>query len=184
MKVEWQGARPWRNEPCGHGPSLVGAAGCVFFSLIHLVRTLTDAKELDPLDALARLRRVAGAFVDASGSKPGDLLDFAVAAPIFGLAAGAVVAGKPGSPALRAALVAALRDGGAAVRVSVDGDDVGDHTIAATSRTGSTIVCADSALAGWVELELPQLEALDVFWGARHRPYRVTAVRQISAAVA
>lgn len=181
VKPLWQASQAWRTHLLGHGPGRYGAKGCVLFTLVHASRGLTEAKTLDPIVAGEKLRTVKGAFIDAYG-EPGDSMVWSVAAPCFGLEVGPKVEATPGSPALVAALADALRSGYAAVRVSTDGGLKGQHTILATDRTHGGCVCICSALAAEMTLTWPNLENLDIHWGADLRPYRVVGVRAVRAA--
>lgn len=187
-QVFWQASARFRGELTGHGPSRAGATGCVWMTLVHLARALTEAKTLDPLVAMQKLRETPGAFVVGGNgphaSDPGDELVWPIAAPVFGLAVGDAVTAQAGSPSLALALEQALREGGAAVRVKrCDGkpDDTG-HTIAALSRGMSGVHCVCSALADVVDLTWPALDNLDVHWGAIPHPYHVVGVRPVRAA--
>lgn len=182
--ILWQADKRWRGAQLGHGPSKMGASGCVLFALLHAAERLRTLPAIDPVACNDLLRAVPGAFVDGSGEHPGDLLYLPKAATVFGLVVDQATNGKPGEVHVAAALSDALRFGLAIVRVTVDGDDRGDHSILATQWGASGVECVCSALADVVTLERPSFSAPSVHWGSRPAPYRMVGVRPIRLAPA
>lgn len=170
----WQGASPWGKQKLGNGDSTIGGAGCVLTCLCEAARLFKTRPLLTPDEANEKLLGVEGAFL-------GSNLVLAKAAPAFGLEcpeAGWVQA-QPGHPSLKDAFDHGLVDGVAAfVRVDMDGDGQGDHTILAVGRRDNAIDCIDPALAQHVLLSWPSLE-VGVRWGKRDVMYRVVGFRPV-----
>lgn len=182
----------WSREVIGVDAHL-GADGCVFFSLLACRNALLPGPPMSPFDLLGELRATPGAFVDGSGTKPGNLLAWAPCLDRLGLDSPGSVAHRPdatdaihdfaGIPAdsnsdLAGALAASLIGGVAVVRLSIDGSGLGRHSVPCLTRAGPMFAVEDSALGAMVILD-ENLEAPDVHWGALPHPYRAVGVREI-----
>ncbi len=180
MNVLWQATEKWHNEIVGHGPGRYGAVGCVWFSLVHAIRGLTIDATFDPVSNMTRARAEPGAFVDGSPhGSPGDEMVWPIAAPLFGLDVGPAVNGP--AAAIQSTISEGIAGGYVALRVSTDGGTAGQHTILGHTGTGSSIVCACSALARDIEIDWASLSNPAIHWGATPRPYRVVAARALRA---
>lgn len=188
----WQGARLWRDEII-RVRVLMKNGGCVA-TTATLLRNRLLGMNTTPLDTLSILRHSPGCLVDADGNEPGDLLAWPASAKALGLVADVAVAAAANNVHhelvdhtidpnvdLAQALAAACLVGGAAVRVDVDGDGYGDHTIACYTRLADTgeFLCDDPALGAEIRLD-PNLEAPTVRWGGAS--YRAVGVRGIRLA--
>lgn len=183
----YQGDSRWGTLPTGHGPSHLDATGCVTCALTEAAN-LWAGRSLNPATCSALLQRVQGAYVDVSGMHPGDNLVLPVACLALGLECDSVVTGSPTTlaNAIRGAL--AVDAGGAFLRLDVDGNSTGDHTVLAIHDLTTHIECTDSAwpkqtgvAQGYCALEWADLTA-EVTWGKKPRIYRVVAVRPVRKA--
>src|SRR5574337_675712 len=173
----WQNAKPWGSQKLGNGSSTIGGAGCVLTCLCEAARLFGTKPLLTPDEANEDLKDVDGAFL-------GSELVLAKAAPVYGLECptGGWVQAEPGHQSLKDAFEQHLVDGVAAfVRVDIDGDGKGDHTILAVGRRDGAIDCLDPALAQHVYLSWPSLE-VGVRWGKRDLTYRVVGFRPVRPA--
>lgn len=191
MTSYWQGDSRWGKETIGVDAKMA-ASGCVVTTLTNLVNLLTN-KKLTPLEVLQKLNGTPGVFVDASGSKPGNLMVWPKALALYGLACDeAIASGTDHGDALHefaghlvdadadlaGALAGAMVGGAAAVRVDINGDGLGDHTIACVRRDGNLFVCDCSALAKLIELD-ENLENATIKWGSTPHPYRAVGIRAV-----
>lgn len=201
VETVWQGASPHGSEHLPNGGPTCANAACVVTTAKILRRAnRPDLPHMTVLEVLRLLENTPGAFVDSQGRSgvPGAfLMDWAKAAPALGLECDTAVAHVPdheeaqhewfgghlvdADSDLAGMLAEALVDGGAAVRVDVDGDGKGDHTMAGVLRKGSLYVCSDPALASLVDLD-ENLEAPLIKWNGRAHPYRVVGIRAVRAA--
>jgi len=187
----WQGGKPWGPEFIAPGVSM-GGSGCVISSAAIIISMLTG-KTVTPMDVLTVCRQTTGALVDKKGQVPGSLMVWPVVLKHFGLKcdeAVAAVATLEGihdfgghkvdaNADLAGALAAAMVDGLGAVRVDIDGNGTGDHTIACVGRDDlGGFLCSDPALGKVITLDA-NLEKPDVFWGPQQKHYRAVAIRAV-----
>ena len=198
MPTVWQGAQPHGGERI-HLPTgpFVRDAGCVI-STGKLLRDWLrpDLLSMTVLEVLRLLQTTPGALVDGQGHT-GALVYWPVATPALGLACDDAVAHVPDhvdaqhefgghtvdpNADLAAELAGALTTGGAAVRVDVDGDERGDHTIACFARTDDGLfLCSCPALCSIVTLDA-NLENASIKWNGRPHPYRAVGIRAVRRA--
>ena len=166
----YQADKRWSGIILGHGPSTIGRAGCVLVSLTVAARTLGTRPDLLP-PHLNVAAVVAGAFA-------GDELIVPRAALACGLLADEhAVMAEPGHASLVDAVAKALATGLALLRVDINLDGGGDHTILAGAIGSGGVDCVCPAV-GRVRLS-PALEAT-VSWGkAGVKKYRVVGVRGV-----
>lgn len=201
VELVWQGAQPHGPDHLPNGGPTLANAGCVVTTARILRQALRpDLGVWSVRDVLRHLAATPRCFVDGKGRPGMDgsyLLDWAFAAPALGLECDQAIAHDydhgdaqhewtgghlvDANADLAGAFASALVDGAAAIRVDVDGDGQGDHTIAGVYRSGDLFVCSDPALASLVTLD-ENLEAPLVRWNGRLHPYRVVGVRAIRAA--
>lgn len=189
----WQGGSPWGREQIAPGVSM-GGSGCVISSAAVIVSMLTG-KVVTPMDVLTLCRQTPGALVDRRGRVPGSLMVWPVVLKAYGLSCDDSVASVPGLEGLHdfggqrldanadlaGELASAMALGLAAVRVDIDGDGRGDHTIACVGRgDDGGFECSDPALNTVITLDA-NLEKGDVFWGPRQKLYRAVAIRAVRA---
>ena len=187
----WQGGKPWGPEFIAPGVSM-GGSGCVISSAAILISMLTG-KTVTPMDVLTMCRKTPGALVDKKGKSPGSLMSWPVVLKAYGLKWDDAIDATPdlegihdfgghkvdANANLAGALAAAIADGGlAAVRVDIDCDGKGDHTIACVGRDGTGFVCSDPALGKLITLDA-NLEKPDVFWGPKQKLYRAVSIRAV-----
>lgn len=198
MPTIWQGAQPHGGEriiqPAG---PFMRDAGCVISTGALLRAWLRpDLPALSVLEVLRLLQLTPGALVDGNGH-PGPLVFWPKAALVFGLACDDAIAHVPDhadfqhefgghsvdpNADLAGELAEALVDGAAAVRVDVDGDERGDHTIACFARTDDGLfLCSCPALCSIIPLDA-NLENASIKWNGRPHPYRATAIRAVRRA--
>lgn len=172
----------WSKLQLGNGPSHIGAAGCVLTSLVMAARELGVAPDMIPPHANTKCL-AAGAFT-------GDALIVPKAALAVGLIADADPStGTPCHPSLHGAIVKALADGVAMVRVDLNGDPQGDHTILAVRENddgsfqclcpavGPMVIGAD--LRATVDWGRHEGEGAARHWVPSIRVYRVVGVRGV-----
>lgn len=195
MTPLYQNDRRWKDIVTGHGPSRLGATGCVVVSLTMAARELgTRAGLIPPHTNNSAIAADCFEHWDEKAKKlvRGDELLVGKAAPIFGLEApdDGVVAGAPGDAQVLEAVRAALKPdhegnapGMALLRIAFDDDPHGKHTILATALDLYTNVvrCLDPAI-GLVTLGFPQIETLGVWGKGDVRKYHVVGVRPIRKA--
>ena len=169
----------------------MGGSGCVITSAAIIISMLTG-KVVTPMDVLTACRNTPGALVDGKGRSPGSLMVWPVVLKYFGLKCDAAVDSTPdllgvhdfggrrvdANADLAGVLAAAMTNGLAAVRVDIDGDGKGDHTIACVGRSGDGFLCSDPALKKLITLD-SNLEKPDVFWGPKQKMYRAVSIRAI-----
>ena len=186
----WQGAKPWGPEQIAPGVSM-GGSGCVI-STAAIDLSMLLGKVITPMDVLTMCRHTPGALVDREGKSPGSLMSWPVVCKAFGVHCDDAVEAIPGlegihdfggrkvdaNANLAGALAEAMTHGLAAVRVDIDGDGKGDHTIACVGRDGPNFLCSDPALNTVISLDA-NLEKADVFWGPKQKHYRAVAIRAI-----
>lgn len=195
LETPWQGAAPHGGETIKVIEKM-RAAGCVITAagiLRNRVLARGGVVAWSTMDTLRFLRATRGALVDANGREPGDLMAWDVACREMGFACNPAVASAPDhedamhefaghlvdpNADLSGALAAAMVGGFAAVRVDVDGDGKGDHTIACVERDGDGFKCADPALGDYVTLDA-NLENAAMRWNGRPHPYRAVGVRAV-----
>ncbi len=193
----WQGREPWGNEIIhvggGDGEPRMRKAGCVITTAALLLNRLRGSA-MDPLQMLRLFQRTPGILVAADGVTPGDLVVWPAACKALLLQCDDAIAAAADhennwhefsghlvdpNADLAGELAKALEGGGtAAVRVDINGDGKGDHTIACYGRVGDAFLCDCPALARTITLD-PNLEQNDVYWGAAHRPYRAVGIRAV-----
>jgi hypothetical protein len=186
----WQGGKPWGTEQIFTGVSM-GGSGCVISSAA-IVLSMLLGKVITPMDVLTMCRKTPGSLVNSRGKSPGSLMVWPVVCKAFGVLCDESVAGVPGlkgihdfgklkvddNADLAGTLAEAMTHGLAAVRVDIDGDGKGDHTIACVGRDGDGFLCSDPALGKTITLDA-NLEKPDVFWGPKQKLYRAVAVRAV-----
>lgn len=186
----WQGGKPWGPEQIAPGVSM-GGSGCVI-TTAAIDLSMLLGKVITPMDVLTMCRHTPGALVDGAGKSPGSLMVWPVVCKAFGVHCDESIASVPGlegihdfgghkvddNADLAGVLAAAMTHGLAAVRVDIDGDGKGDHTIACVGRDGSGFVCSDPALGKTITLDA-NIEKADVFWGPKQKFYRAVAIRAI-----
>ena len=186
----WQGGAPWGKEFIAPGVSM-GGSGCVITSAAILVSMLTG-KTVTPMDVLTMCRNTPGTLVNSRGRAPGSLMVWPVVLKVYGLTCDDAVNAVPGlepthdfggsrvdaNADLAGELAAAMTRGLAAVRVDIDGDGKGDHTIACVGRDGDGFLCSDPALKKLITLDA-NLEKPDVFWGPQQKRYRAVSIRAV-----
>lgn len=188
----WQGGKPWGKELIAPGVSM-GGSGCVISSAAILI-SLIKGKVVTPMDVLTACRTLKGSLVDKNGKAPGSLMVWPVVLKHFGLSCDEAMASTPdlvgihdfgkhkvdANANLAGALAAALVDGFAAVRVDVDSNGTGDHTIACVGRDGDGFLMSDPSINTLITLDA-NLEKPDVFWGPKQKWYRAVAIRAVRA---
>lgn len=187
----WQGGRPWGKELIAPGVTFAGN-GCVATTAAILISMITG-KTVTPMDVLTRLRETPGALVDGKGKAPGSLMVWPVLLATYGLVCDEAIAAAPdhsnalhefaghqvdANADLAGATAAALVDGFAALRLDIDGDGKGDHTVALVGQEGDAFMISDPALSDIIPLDA-NLENADIHWGAKPHPYRVVGVRAV-----
>ena len=181
----WQNDARWGSLMCGHGPGRIGDVGCVLSSLTEAANRFTP-RNLNPATLNMVLQKVPGAFVDGTAAaNPGDELVLPIACGQVGLECGESLLAPAGSSSLVDALKAALGDGGAFLRIDINGDGKGDHTILAVRDIGHVIECTDSAwprqegvAGGYAMISWDGLSA-EVWWNKTFHTYRVVGVRAV-----
>lgn len=187
----WQGSEPWGKEFIAPGVTM-GGDGCVISTAAILITMRLNGRVVTPMDVLHTCRLTPGALVDSKGNIPGSLMVWPVVLKAYGLKCGPSISSVPdlvgmhdfagrqvdANADLAGALAEAMAMGVAAVRVDVNGDGIGDHTIACVGRDGAGFVCSDTALKKFITLDA-NLEKGDVFWGPKQKRYRAVAIRAV-----
>jgi len=180
MTPLYQNDRRWSSLMLGAGPSTIGRAGCVLTSLTMAARELGVRPDLLPPHANVACT-LSNAFV-------GDELVVPQAALALGLLADEAVHGLPGDPTLATELLQRLMRGMAILRIDIDLNGTGDHSILAVSRNqDGTINCLCPAV-GRVALGADLMATVD--WGHKDKvttrwvpdlkKYRVVGVRGLA----
>ena len=186
----WQGAKPWGPEKIAPGVSM-GGSGCVISTAAITLSMLLN-RTITPMDVLTMCRKTSGALVNGKGKPPGSRMVWPMVLKAFGVKCDDSIASVPGLKGLHdfgknrldsnenlaLALAEAMTRGLAAVRVDIDENGTGDHTIACVGRDGPSFVCSDPAINKLITLDA-NLEKPDVFWGPKQKLYRAVAIRAI-----